>query len=144
MSNQLLKLLRLHSKLPKLLKKQGSRVFALKAIHEAGQCSKEKYHLTPANTISHRYLAILFNQARRRVRICDNLLDIVNIANRSLVKQTSRMTSENVLLIKICIDGIQTLQVHELTFIPLKESKSMRRRHIFSLLDSEQCNRMVH
>ena len=40
--------------------------------------------------------------------------------------------------------GIQMFQVHAVVVIPLRESKSMRRRHIFSLLDCRKCNGIVH
>ena len=39
--------------------------------------------------------------------------------------------------------GIQVIQVQELKVILQKESKSMRRRHIFSLLVCGQCNGIV-
>ena len=37
--------------------------------------------------------------------------------------------------------GIRIHEVHALKEIPLRESKSMRRRHIFSFLDCGQCTR---
>ena len=40
--------------------------------------------------------------------------------------------------------GIRILQVYALAVIPQRESKNMRRRHSFSLLDCGQCNGIVH
>ena len=40
--------------------------------------------------------------------------------------------------------GIHILQVHELKGIPRRESKSMRRRRIFSLFNCGQCCGILH